>query len=126
MPLQRINPTTLGQPRGYTHVVKSGNTVYIAGQVGRKANGELAGRDIAAQAEQVYKNLGEALKAAGCGFADVAKVTVFITNRDDIPAARAVREKYFGTQNPASTMVLISGLAAPEFLIEVEAIAVVP
>ncbi len=125
MPLQRINPPTLSQPRGFTHVVKSGSHVWIAGQTGRQLDGKV-GADITSQAEQTYKNLGEALKAAGCSYKDVTKVTVFMTHREDIEAARAVRAKYFGNTTPASTLVLVSGLADPVYRIEVEATAVVP
>ncbi|MCZ6535059.1 MAG: RidA family protein [Chloroflexi bacterium] len=125
MALERINPSNLAQPRGYTHVVKAGNTVYIAGQVGRRSDGTLAGSDIGSQTDQVFKNLGAALASVGAGFENVTKITVFLTHREDIPGFRTARDKHVTGEPPASTLVLISGLAEPEFRVEVEATAVI-
>ncbi|MEE9262743.1 MAG: RidA family protein [Dehalococcoidia bacterium] len=125
MALERINPSNLAQPRGYTHVVKAGNTVYIAGQVGRRPDGTLAGSDIGSQTDQVFKNLGAALASVGAGFENVTKITVFLTHREDIPGFRTARDKHVTGEPPASTLVLISGLAEPEFRVEVEATAVI-
>ena len=125
MALERINPSNLAQPRGYTHVVKAGNTVYIAGQVGRRSDGNLAGSDIGSQTDQVFKNLGAALASVGAGFENVTKITVFLTHREDIPGFRTARDKHVTGEPPASTLVLISGLAEPEFRVEVEATAVI-
>ena len=125
MALERINPSNLAQPRGYTHVVKAGNTVYIAGQVGQRSDGTLAGSDIGSQTDQVFKNLGAALASVGAGFENVTKITVFLTHREDIPGFRTARDKHVTGELPASTLVLISGLAEPEFRVEVEATAVI-
>lgn len=125
MALERINPSNLAQPRGYTHVVKAGNTVYIAGQVGRRPDGTLAGSDIGSQTDQVFKNLRAALASVGAGFENVTKITVFLTHREDIPGFRTARDKHVTGEPPASTLVLISGLAEPEFRVEVEATAVI-
>ncbi len=125
MPLERTNPSTMAKPGGFNHVVKSGDTIYIAGQVGRKADGSLAGPDITSQTEQVFANLNAALAAAGASMKDVVKTTVFLTHRDDIAGYRAVRDRVVATSDrPASTLCIIDGLAQPEFRVEVEAIAV--
>lgn len=115
----------------YSHVaVASGaRTIYIAGQVAMDSQGNLVGAgDLGAQTEQVMRNLGLALAAAGASFADVVKITTYVV--DYKPEMRAVigkaRTPFFaGREPPASTLVGISALAAPGWLIEIEAIAVV-
>ena len=115
----------------YSHtVVASGSrTVYISGQVAMDAEGRLVGAgDLGAQTEQVMRNLGAALAAAGANFADVVKTTTYIVGYK--PEMRAVvsrtRSPFFaGREPPASTLVGVSALALPEWLIEIEAIAVV-
>lgn len=115
----------------YSHtVVASGTrTIYISGQVAMDAEGKLVGEgDIGAQTEQVMRNLGAALAAAGASFADVVKITTYVV--DYKPEMRAVigkaRSPFFvGREPPASTLVGISALALPGWLIEIEATAVV-
>ncbi len=128
MPVKYINPDTIGPSRGYSHVVKAGSTVYVAGQVARDLEGKTVGvGDVRAQAEQVFKNLAAALTAAGGNLSHIVKITVFMTHREDIPAYREIRAKCMpGDNPPASTLILCSGLADPDFRIEIEAIAVVP
>lgn len=115
----------------YSHVaVASGpRTIYLAGQVPADAQGRLVGAgDLAAQATQVMENIGTALAAAGAGFADVVKITTYVVGYK--PEHRAiiseVRGKFFAGRAapPASTLVGVAALAAPEWLIEIEAIAV--
>lgn len=115
----------------YSHVaVASGSrTIYIAGQVSMDAEGNLVGSgDLGAQTEQVMRNLGTALAAAGASFADVVKITTYVVDYE--PEMRAVigkaRSPFFaGREPPASTLVGVSALALPGWLIEIEAIAVV-
>ena len=128
MPIEHINPSTSAPPRGYTHVVKDGNTVYIAGQVARDRDGKTIGvGDAKAQVEQVFRNLENALAASGGNLSHIIKTNIFMTYREDIPAYREVRAKYLSNDNPpVSTLILCSGLADPDFRIEIEAIAVVP
>lgn len=128
MPTQHINPSTITPPKGFSHIVRDGNTVYIAGQVARDGNGRTVGvGDGRVQAEQVFKNLKAALTAVGGDLSHIVKTTVFMTHREDIPAFREIRTKYLpGHDLPASTLILCSGLADPDFRIEIEAIAVVP
>jgi enamine deaminase RidA (YjgF/YER057c/UK114 family) len=128
--LRFINPPSLAKPTGYTHVVVApdGRTVYVAGQVALDSTGQLirAG-DFRAQADQVFKNLRRALASVGGSLDDVAKTTTFITDLKYLPTLREVRTKYFDSERaPASTLLVVSSLARPEFLIEIEAIAVVP
>ena len=128
MSIQYINPSTIAPPRGYSHVVKDGNTVYIAGQVARDRDGKTVGLgDAKAQVEQVFNNLEAALAAAGGNLSHIVKTNVFMTHREDIPAYRETRAKYLSNDNPpVSTLILCSGLADPDFRIEIEAIAIVP
>ncbi|MBI2831936.1 MAG: RidA family protein [Chloroflexi bacterium] len=127
MSIQHINPDTIAAPKGYSHVVKDGSSVYIAGQVARDRDGKTVGvGDGKAQAEQVFKNLEAALAAAGGDLSHIVKLNVFMTHREDIPAYRETRDKYLSGDNlPVSTLILCSGLADPDFRIEIEAIAVV-
>ena len=126
MPKERIQPRGLSKPPTYTHVIKAGNTVYIAGQTAQDEHGQIVGRgDIVAQATQVFENLGKALAAAGASFADLVKITVYITDPRYREAMGEVRRKYLGSDLPTSTLVVVAGLAVPEFLIEIEAIAVI-
>jgi enamine deaminase RidA (YjgF/YER057c/UK114 family) len=126
--LERINPDGLSTPQTYTHIVKAGTLLFIAGQIGAKADGTIAGPTMAAQLEQVLQNLQLALNSQGATFAHVAKITIFTTSIAEIraPEAAAIRAKYFGDHKPASTLVQIQQLANPDYKVEIEAIAVLP
>ncbi len=127
MALDRINPKDVHPPMGYSHVVRAGKLVYIAGQVPLDESGNLVGKgDIGAQMELVCLNIQKCLASADASFADVVKITTYMTHREDIEAMRPIRIKYFGNALPSSTLVLISGLANPDFRVEIEAIAVLP
>jgi reactive intermediate/imine deaminase len=125
-----INPPTMATPRGYTHVaeVTSGRPVYISGQIAFNQAGEIVGvGDMRAQAEQVFENLKNALDAVGADFTHVVKLTVYTTDIAQIPAIREVRDRYVNTQSPpASTAVEVRQLVREEFLVEIEAVAIVP
>ncbi len=123
------NPPALSKPTGYTHVVEvlRGRTVYIAGQVAFDPSGKLVGAgDFRAQTRQVMENVKAALASVGATFANVVKITTFLTDLSQIQVLREIRSEYFGPNPPASTLVQITQLALPELMIEVEAIAVVP
>jgi 2-iminobutanoate/2-iminopropanoate deaminase len=77
-------------------------------------------------AELVHEHLGRALRAAGTDFTHVLKVTVFLTDISDRAAINVVREKFFGTARPASTLVEVSALIRPELRVEIEAVAGIP
>lgn len=126
--LQRINPPGLSTPTTYSHIVRVGKTLYIAGQVGAKADGTLAGDGMAAQLDQVLANLQTALKSQGADFSHVAKITIYVTSITEFraPDAVKVREKYFGAHRPASTLVQIDQLANPAYKVEIEATAALP
>ena len=126
--IKRTNPPTLSKPTGYTHVVEAtgGRTVYISGQIALDKDGKVVGEgDMKAQAEQVFRNLQSALSAAGATFKDVVKMNTYTTDMSQVQAVRDVRARYFGDVTPASTLVQVVHLARPEFLLEIEVIAVV-
>ncbi len=127
-PFEHIQPDGIFSNPSYTHVVTTARarTVYVSGQVSMDATGAMVAEgDLAGQTEQVFANLAIALAAAGATFADVVKLTTYVV--DYTPAARpliaAVRSRYFPTSPPASTLVGVSALALPGWLIEIEAIA---
>ena len=111
----------------YTDAVRAGNLLFVSGCVSVDAAGSVVGvGDVVAQARQVFENIRLCLAAAGATFADVIKVTTFLTDIDDRAAINVVRQEVFGHARPASTLVEVSALVLPEFLIEIEAIAVLP
>ncbi|MCF3134104.1 MULTISPECIES: RidA family protein [Streptomyces] len=127
-------PTRIPAPDGvapaaqYSHVVAAtGRFVAVSGQLALDEDGQLVGAgDPAAQARQVFENLRRCLAAAGAGFADVVKLTYFVTDMAHLPALRAARAAHIPEDRlPASSAVQVAGLVRPEFLMEVEAFAVV-
>jgi enamine deaminase RidA (YjgF/YER057c/UK114 family) len=122
-----VNPPTLVKPNGYTHVVVApdGRTAYIAGQVAYDSTGQLVGgSDFRAQAERVFQNLERALASIGGSLADVVKTTTFVTDAKHVPLLRDIRLKHLSRNRPpANTLLVVSSLARPEFLIEIEAVA---
>ena len=129
-PARFINPPALAAPPGYTHAVVTdgGRTAYIAGQVALDASGNLVGPgDVEAQAEQVFRNLKHALEAAGTSFENVVKFGIYVTDFSELAALRRVRDRYIDVAHPpASTAVAVKRLFREEFLIEIDAVAVVP
>ncbi len=123
-----LNPAGLVKPTGYTQIViaPDGRTVYIAGQVAFDSLGKVVGEgDFAAQAEQVFRNLERALTSVGGSMADLVKTTTFITDIKYVPSLRDIRSRYLAkSQPPANTLVAVSSLARPEFLIEIEGVAI--
>ncbi|CAM5690311.1 RidA family protein [Streptomyces purpurascens] len=112
----------------YSHVVMgTGHFVAVAGQLALDERGGLVGEgDPAAQARQVFENLGRCLAAAGATFDDVVKLTYFVTDMAHMPAIRAARAEHIPDDRlPAASAVRVAGLVRPEFLMEVEAFAVV-
>ncbi|MBQ0825592.1 RidA family protein [Streptomyces tagetis] len=112
----------------YTHVVSAtGRLVAVSGQLALDAEGRIVGEgDAAAQARQVFENLRRCLAAAGAGFDDVVKLTYFVTDMAHMPAIRAARAGHIPDDRlPAASAVRVAGLVRPEFLMEIEALAVV-
>ncbi len=126
--IERINPPGLSTPATYSHVVKAGGIVYIAGQVGADAQGKVVGPGMAEQVEQVMKNLQIALRSQGLDFSHVTKINIYVTDVDAFraPDAAAVRARYFGANRPASTLAGVTRLASPEYKVEIEATAHLP
>ena len=129
--IEKLRPSGLHNNPAYSHVVAASGarTIYLSGQVSTDEEGRIVGEgDIAAQTTQVMTNIGLALKAAGANYADIVKITTFVVGykpelRPIIGKARSVF--FEGMDPPASTLVGVSALAAPEWLIEIEAVAVV-
>lgn len=112
----------------YSHVVTvsgTGKLIFIAGQLGRDAAGNIVPGGMRAQMEQTFKNLDACLKAAGATWADVIKTNTFVTDYEAFSQCRDVRMRYFGVATPTSTTIRISGLAQPEAMLEIEMIAAV-
>jgi enamine deaminase RidA (YjgF/YER057c/UK114 family) len=130
--LRVFSPPQLPKPVGYSHIgeVTSGKLIYVAGQVAMDAAGNIVGKgDYRAQLEQIFANLKTAVEAAGASFKNVVKLNYYIVDTVERPqffAYREVRDKYVDTANPpVATVVIVRGLFLPEFLVEIEAIAVV-
>jgi 2-iminobutanoate/2-iminopropanoate deaminase len=111
----------------FTHVVRAGRIVFVSGCVATDGAGRVVGgNDVVAQTRQVHENIKRCLTAAGATFADICKVTVFLRNINDREKVNTVRKEYFGAHRPASTLVEISRLVRDDYLIEIEATAVIP
>ncbi|MEW1640741.1 RidA family protein [Streptomyces sp. NPDC091219] len=121
-------PDGVAPATAYTHVVMgTGRFVAISGQLALDEDGVLVGEDdAAAQAGQVFENLRRCLAAAGAGFDDVVKLTYYVTDMAHMPAIRAARAAHIPDDRlPAASAVRVAGLVRPEFLMEIEAFAVV-
>lgn len=128
MSKQAIRPTGIANSPAYSHALKKdGLPVFIAGQVAQDAKGAVVGEgDIGAQVEQVFLNLRTVVNACGGSMEDIVKITVFTTDLAYRPAIGAARTKHFRAGfMPASTFLVVSSLADPRFLVEIEAVAMV-
>ncbi len=129
MTLECINPKDLPTPSTYTHVIVATGKrlLFLAGQEPEDEHGNLVGRgDLAAQARQVFANVGRALDAAGALPEDVAKISIFVVGYrpEYLSVIEEARVALFGDHKPADTIAGVETLSRPEFLIEVEATAV--
>ena len=128
MPYSTIVPSTAKPVANYKMATRTegGRLVYISGQVAWNAQGDIVGPgDIRAQAQQVFRNLRRVLQAAGGDFNDLIKITTYVTNAAHVPAIVEERSKVFAGELPASTLIVVQGLFHPDFLLEVEGIAVI-
>lgn len=131
MPTQFLNPLQLGKTHGWTHVVTTtgGKTIHISGQTAVDASGQVVGKgDLKQQTEQTFENLRSALAAAGATWADVVVTRLYVVNLkpEHVPLIREVRSRYVSPDNPpASTLVGVQALVGPDWLIEIEATAVI-
>ena len=128
--LKRVNPPELGSPPGYSQIVevRTGRLIFIAGQTALDREGKVVGQnDFAAQAGKVFDNLTAALAAVGCDASHLVKLTVFLRDMENLAAYREARNRFFATVTPtaapAVTLVEVSRLYGPDFMIEIEAIA---
>lgn len=121
-----INPATVHAPvMPYSHAVVSGKTIYIAAQLPLDQAGNLVGPgDPAAQAEQVFRNLQEVLRAAGAGLQDVVKLTTYLTSLEYRPAVMETRNRFFGSHRAPSILAVVRDLPVEGALVEVDGIAV--
>lgn len=110
---------------GHAPGVAAGGMIFVAGQVARDERGGTVGSTVREQAEQIFHNIGLILGEAGATFADVVKTTIYMVDPDDFPQYAEIRDRYLGP-NQASTLVYVTGLVQPDWLIEVEAVAVRP
>jgi reactive intermediate/imine deaminase len=111
----------------FTDGVLAGGFLYVSGIVAVDGDGRLVGGDdVVAQTRQVFETMRVILGAGGCGFEDVVKVTVFLTDIDDRPLINPVRQEIFGATRPASTLVEVPRLAVQGARVEIECIALVP
>ena len=128
MPNEFISPKSVHSTEGvgYSHVARAGNLLFLAGQVALDREGRLVGKgDVEAQARQVYANIRAIVDEVGGGRASVIKLTTYLTHRDHLAGFRKIRNEVSPRPFPPNTLVFITGLANPEYLIEIEAIALI-
>jgi enamine deaminase RidA (YjgF/YER057c/UK114 family) len=122
----RSNPPSVREPAGYTHAIEisgASRRLIISGQVGIALDGSVPTSGDG-QIAQAFANLRAVLTANGMAVENIVKTTVFLTDRDLLAAFRSARGAVFGEHAPASTLLFVSGLADPRFVVEIEAEAV--
>jgi enamine deaminase RidA (YjgF/YER057c/UK114 family) len=123
---KRLNPDGVRPPGGnYTHSIEiapGARWLYVAGQTGVDPDGNVPD-GIEAQADVAFANMVKVLEASGFGIEDVVFMKTFLTRREDRDGYQKMRKKYWGDVKPASTFLIVQGLARPDFLVEVEAVA---
>jgi 2-iminobutanoate/2-iminopropanoate deaminase len=128
MSREEIRVEELAEPIShYTDAVRAGQLLFVSGLVAVDGDGTLVGgEDVVAQTRQVFDNMRAILAAGGCGFEDVVKVTIFLTDIHDRPRINPVRQEVFGSARPASTLVEVPRLAVDGARVEIECVALVP
>ncbi|QCI67592.1 RidA family protein [Phreatobacter stygius] len=131
MAKQKITSAKLAQPNGHfsqaTTIAARGKLVFLSGMTARRADGSIAGvGDVSEQTRQVCENLKAAIEEAGGTLDDICRVDVYVRNMEHFDAIHKVRREYFTGIAPASTMVEITKMTSPDYLIEINAIAVLP
>jgi enamine deaminase RidA (YjgF/YER057c/UK114 family) len=130
MKKQQVRSSKLREPSGHFSqaiaIEAKGKMVFISGMTARRADGTIAGiGDIEAQTRQVCENLQSAVEAAGGTMDDICRVDVYVRNMEHFEKIHKVRREYFGSPPPASTMVEVTKMTSPEYLIEINAIALI-
>jgi 2-iminobutanoate/2-iminopropanoate deaminase len=128
---REVTTDALRKPMGHfsqaTMIEAAGTLVFISGMTARRPDGTIAGiGDITEQTKQVCENLKSAVETAGGGLDDICRVDVYVRNMEHFDAIHAVRRQYFKPPLPASTMVEVTKFVSPDYLIEINAIAVLP
>jgi reactive intermediate/imine deaminase len=130
MPKKQISSDKISKPNGHfsqaTVIEAKGRIVFISGMTSRRPDGTIAGiGDIEAQTHQVCQNVKSAVEAAGGTMDDICRVDVYVRNMEHFDKIHKVRREYFKAPAPASTMVEVVKMTSPEYLIEINAIAVI-
>jgi len=128
MTTEYINPDTAMKSAGFSHAIKKkGTPVYIAGELALDIDGKLVGEgDIRAQMAQVYKNLEAVVEAAGGTKEDIVRITTYTTDLEYRDTIMEMRREFFSAgKMPTSTFLVVAGLARPEFLVEMDAVAII-
>ena len=126
------NPVELGPPLGkYSHLSRAGDLVMVAGQVGVRPDGSLAGTDLRSQLFETFENLRRALGAAGGGLENVMKLSTYLVGEDPIEAFREARNELYARIYPSgayppNTLLVVQRLVRPDFLVEIDAMAWIP
>jgi 2-iminobutanoate/2-iminopropanoate deaminase len=122
--IERLQVPSRPESKLYSPIVRARGLVFVAGQTSRDSSGKIVhAGNFALQADQVFENLNEALATVGLSLKDLLQITIYVTDprfRNDL---RSISIKHMGGHLPASTLVVVAGLAEPEFLIEIDAIA---
>ena len=130
MSKREIQSDRIRQPSGhFSHAIAieaKGKLVFISGMTSRRADGTIAGvGDVEAQTRQVCENLKAAVEAAGGTMDDICRVDVYVRNMEHFEKIHKVRREYFKNAPPASTMVEVTKMTSPDYLIEINAIALI-
>lgn len=122
-----ILPEGLTANPAFAPGIQVGELLFVSGQVAQDNDGNVAGLgDCEAQARQVMSRILTIVEGAGASMEDVVKITTFLTDLNNYPAFNKVRSETFPSSPPASSTVIVAGLVRPEFLVEVEAVVLVP
>lgn len=123
-----VEVTGITPPRSfYSHgMIAPGPTLWVAGQVSVRPDGTIEDGDAAAQARVVLDNLRAVVEQAGGNMADVVRTTVYLTDIADRDAVTEVRKRYFPTPAPPNTLLVVAGLAHPDFRVEIDAVVALP
>ncbi|HRP55892.1 RidA family protein [Agriterribacter sp.] len=130
--IQYINPDGLSKNPAFSQIVTTqgnGKTIYIGGQNSVNENREIIGKgDITQQTEQVMKNLQTALSACGATFDNLVKLSIYVVQGQNLYGAFQISQKFFSNQTnpPAISVLIVAGLANPDFLVEIDATAFIP
>jgi len=119
-----VAPKELPKPVGYSQAVRVGNFLFISGQISEDSKGEIVGKgNFEKQARQVFENLRATVNAEGGSLEDIVKITVHLTDMNNLAKFREIRSEYFKRDYPASTLIEVKNLISKKLLIEVDAIA---